>query len=150
MNAPAALYENDAWLVTADGLEHKATSYFVEREALAQRRSDGLWTWPLQLAEKSWFEARDFTRAFLHALVAYGVRPDPALATSLAQVGPATRSVLGEVASLAEASSFVAGLAEPQRDVAPRAARARRNAVIATPARTVGRVSHAPRAAMAV
>lgn len=142
----AALYENDAWLVTADGIEHKATSYFVEREAMAQRRSDGLWTWPLQLAEKSWFEARDFTRAFLHALLAYGVRPDPALATSLAQVGPASRSALGEVASLAEAASFVAALAEPAREAPVRGARSRRNAVIATPARAIGRVAHAPRA----
>lgn len=142
----AALYENDAWIVTADGLEHKPTSYFVDRDALAQRRSDGLWTWPLQLAEKSWFEARDFTRAFLHALLAHGVRPDASLASSLAQLGPTGRSALGEVASLAEAASFVAALAEPAREPAVRQPRLRRHALIATPARSLARVADAPRA----
>ena len=142
----AALYENDAWLVTAEGLEHKGTSYFVEREAMAQRRSDGLWTWPLQLAEKSWFEAKDLTRAFLHALLAYGIRPDAALASSLAQLGPSARSVCGEVATLGEAAVFVAPVAEPSRETMPRQTRMRRGVLIATPARMVGRASQARRA----
>jgi hypothetical protein len=144
----AAFYENDAWLVTAEGLEHKGTSYFVEREAMAQRRSDGLWTWPLQLAEKSWFEAKDFTRAFLHALLAYGIRPDAALASSLAQLGPSARSVYGEVATLGEAAASVAALAEPAREAMPRQVRMRRGALVATPARTVGRAAHARRIAV--
>ncbi len=138
----AALYENDAWLVTADGLEHKRTSYFVEREALAQRRSDGLWTWPLQVAEKSWFEAKDFTRAFLHALLAYDVRPDAGLAASLAELGPAARSACGEVATLGEAAALVAAMAEPAREAAPRKVAGRR-----VPAAAV--VRRAPRAAQA-
>ncbi|KAA2237638.1 hypothetical protein [Salinarimonas soli] len=142
----AALYENDAWLVTADGIEHKGTSYFIERDVMAQRRSDGLWTWPLQLAEKSWFEARDFARAFLHALLAYDIRPDAALASSLAQIGPAARSVCGEVATLGEAAAFVAAMAEPARETMPRNVRARRGVTIATPARAVARVGQARRA----
>jgi hypothetical protein len=138
----AALYENDAWLVTADGLEHKRTSYFVEREALAQRRSDGLWTWPLQVAEKSWFEAKDFTRAFLHALLAYDVRPDAGLAASLAELGPAARSACGEVATLGEAAALVAAMVEPAREAAPRKVAGRRVPTAAV-------VRRAPRAAQA-
>ncbi|HYF52849.1 MAG TPA: hypothetical protein VEA41_01160 [Salinarimonas sp.] len=145
MTSTAALYENDAWLVTPEGLEHKGTLYFVEREALAQRRSDGLWTWPLQLAEKSWFEARSFTRAFLQALLAYDLRPDAGLAASLAALGPAARSACGEIATLGEAAALVAALAEPVRESAPRKAHARRPAV-AAPARLAPRAAQAKRA----
>jgi hypothetical protein len=140
-----ALYENDAWLVTPEGLEHKGSQYFVERDLVSHRRSDGLWTWPLQLAEKSWFDAKDFTRAFLHALLAYDVRPDAGLASSLAQLGPAARTVCGEVATLGEAAAFVEAMAEPARSAAPRKAAARR-AAPAAPARMAARAAHAQRA----
>jgi hypothetical protein len=45
------IFENRDWLVTEGGLEHKTTGYFIERESLAQRRSDGLWTWAMHFAE---------------------------------------------------------------------------------------------------
>lgn len=146
MTHTAALYENDAWLVTPEGLEHKGTSYFVEREVISQRRSDGLWTWPLQLAEKSWFEAKDFTRAFLHALLAFDLRPDAGLAASLAQLGPAARTACGEVATLGQAAAFVAALAEPAREPAPRKVGGRRTATVAAPARMAPRAAQAQRA----
>ena len=48
------LFENEDWAVVESGLEHKRTGYFIEREALAHRRADGLWLWPMHVAEKSW------------------------------------------------------------------------------------------------
>jgi len=61
------IFENEEWLVTQDGLEHKTTGYFIERESLGQRREDGLWTWPLHMAEKSWCAMAPFTEAFSRA-----------------------------------------------------------------------------------
>src|SRR5689334_2258941 len=58
------IFENQEWLVSEDGLEHKTTGYFIERESLGQRREDGLWTWPLHMAEKQWCALTPFAEAF--------------------------------------------------------------------------------------
>lgn len=67
------IFENEEWLVTEDGLEHKTTGYFIEREGLAQLREDGLWTWPLHMAEKSWCTMAPFAEAFSCAASVYRV-----------------------------------------------------------------------------
>jgi len=67
------IFENAEWLVTEDGLEHKTTGYFIERESLGQRREDGLWTWPLHMAEKSWCAMTPFAEAFSCAASVYNV-----------------------------------------------------------------------------
>jgi len=76
------LFENEDWAVTSAGLEHKRTGYFIEREHLSDRRSDGLWTWPAHILEKSWCTPQSFTEAFVHAVLASGIRLDPGLAQS--------------------------------------------------------------------
>jgi hypothetical protein len=67
------IFENQEWLVTEDGLEHKMTGYFIERESISQRREDGLWTWPLHMAEKSWCTMVPFAEAFSCAASVYHV-----------------------------------------------------------------------------
>jgi hypothetical protein len=47
------LFENEEWVVGESGLEHKRTGYFIGRDVLSQRRADGIWLWPLHVAEKS-------------------------------------------------------------------------------------------------
>lgn len=74
------IFENEEWLVTDDGLEHKTTGYFIERESLGQRREDGLWTWPLHMAEKSWCTMAPFAEAFSCAASVYRVGNGPELA----------------------------------------------------------------------
>ncbi|SCZ05311.1 hypothetical protein [Microvirga guangxiensis] len=74
------IFENEEWLVTEEGLEHKTTGYFIERESLGQRREDGLWTWPLHMAEKSWCAMTPFAEAFSCAASIYGASAGPELA----------------------------------------------------------------------
>ena len=74
------IFENEEWLVMEDGLEHKTTGYFIERESLSQRREDGLWTWPLHMAEKSWCEMAPFAEAFSCAASVYDVETGAELA----------------------------------------------------------------------
>ncbi len=74
------IFENEEWLVTEDGLEHKTTGYFIERECLNQRREDGLWTWPLHMAEKSWCAMMPFAEAFACAASVYHVETGAELA----------------------------------------------------------------------
>ncbi len=74
------IFENEEWLVTEEGLEHKTTGYFIEREGLSQRRDDGLWTWPLHMAEKSWCAMTPFAEAFSCAASVYGFAAGPELA----------------------------------------------------------------------
>ncbi|HEU6441529.1 MAG TPA: hypothetical protein VFF38_04160, partial [Microvirga sp.] len=74
------IFENEEWLVTADGLEHKTTGYFIERESLGQRRDDGLWTWPLHMAEKSWCSMVPFAEAFSCAASVYNIEAGAELA----------------------------------------------------------------------
>ncbi|GEP10312.1 hypothetical protein [Methylobacterium gnaphalii] len=88
------LFANDDWQLLPEGLEHRATGYFIEREALAARRSDGLWAWPLQLAEKSWCTPHLFREVFLAALDRFGLAADEALSRSFA-VGFGLRPALG-------------------------------------------------------
>src|SRR4051794_34859676 len=71
-----SIFENEEWLVTESGLEHKRTGYFIERSDLANRRGDGLWTWPLHMAEKSWCAMAPFAEAFSCAASVYDVAVD--------------------------------------------------------------------------
>ena len=83
MTDECPIFENDDWLVTESGLEHKRTGYFIERDSLGQRREDGLWTWPLHMAEKSWCAMQSFTEAFSRAASLYGVATGKELAHTL-------------------------------------------------------------------
>lgn len=80
MTDGAPIFENEEWLVTKDGLEHKTTGYFIERESLGQRREDGLWTWPLHMAEKSWCAMTSFAEAFSCAASVYDIEAGAELA----------------------------------------------------------------------
>src|SRR5689334_9239068 len=73
MTEERPIFENEEWLVTESGLEHKTTGYFIERDGIANRREDGLWTWPLHMAEKSWCTMIPFAEAFACAAAEYGV-----------------------------------------------------------------------------
>ncbi|UVF18955.1 hypothetical protein HPT29_021155 [Microvirga terrae] len=74
------IFENEEWLVIESGLEHKRTGYFIDRESIGQRREDGLWTWPLHMAEKSWCTMQPFSEAFSCAASVYGVTTGAELA----------------------------------------------------------------------
>ncbi|WP_114947951.1 hypothetical protein [Microvirga calopogonii] len=74
------IFENEEWLVVESGLEHKRTGYFIDRESVGQRREDGLWTWPLHMAEKSWCAIGPFSEAFSCAASVYGVTAGAELA----------------------------------------------------------------------
>lgn len=82
--ADAELFGNDDWSVSADGLEHRGTGYFISRDAVTTRRAEGLWDWPLQLAEKSWCRPSLFREAFLAALDRFGIARDAGLTRSFA------------------------------------------------------------------
>jgi hypothetical protein len=87
-----ALFETRDWRVCADGLEHKPTGYFIGRGQIADRRSDGLWSWPAHMAEKTWVRPEPFLDAFAGALRAFGMAPDASLAASFAAgIAPAER-----------------------------------------------------------
>jgi hypothetical protein len=75
-------FENEDWAVMESGLEHKRTGYFIARDEIASRRSDGLWSWPLHMAEKTWCDMPAFTEAFSCAAHLYGVPADADLAQS--------------------------------------------------------------------
>src|SRR5689334_17286399 len=64
----APLFENRDWRLHVDGLEHRETGYFIDRDTLNARRPDGHWEWPLHLSEKSWCGVRSFREAFTAAL----------------------------------------------------------------------------------
>ena len=89
--AEAELFGNDDWSVQADGIEHRATGYFIAREVVAARRAEGLWDWPLQMAEKRWCRPSLFREAFLAALDRFGIatrrRPAPLLRARLRHPG---------------------------------------------------------------
>lgn len=80
MTEERPIFENEEWLVTEDGLEHKSTGYFIDRESVGQRREDGLWTWPLHMAEKSWCAMMPFAEAFSCAASVYRVETGSELA----------------------------------------------------------------------
>ncbi|HEX2555229.1 MAG TPA: hypothetical protein VHL98_16130 [Microvirga sp.] len=81
------LFANDDWTVTRDGLEHRGTGYFIPRDELGHRRSDGLWTWPIHMAEKLWCAPAQFAEAFMQAVRAYGLEADAGLALSFHDAG---------------------------------------------------------------
>jgi hypothetical protein len=83
MTEERPIFENEEWLVSETGLEHKRTGYFIDRESLGQRREDGLWSWPLHMAEKSWCGMQPFSEAFTCALSVYGIGAGVELAQSL-------------------------------------------------------------------
>jgi hypothetical protein len=74
-----AVFENAEWAVTAVGLAHKPTGYFIAREHLGMRRGDGSWNWPAHVLEKSWCAPGVFAEAFLRAVRAYGMTADAQL-----------------------------------------------------------------------
>ncbi|GJE28193.1 hypothetical protein [Methylobacterium organophilum] len=80
----AVLFENAEWRVTEDGMEHRRTLYFIARDVLGARRENGLWNWPLHLAEKGWCTPRFFREAFVQALQHFGIARDAHLAPSFA------------------------------------------------------------------
>jgi hypothetical protein len=80
MTEERPIFENEEWLVTGSGLEHKTTGYFIDRESLGQRRGDGLWSWPLHMAEKSWCAMQPFAEAFSCAAAVYGIKTGAELA----------------------------------------------------------------------
>ncbi|MGO4389606.1 hypothetical protein AB4Y85_18975 [Microvirga sp. 2YAF29] len=80
MTEESSIFENEEWLVSEDGLEHKKTGYFIDRESLGQRREDGLWTWPLHMAEKSWCAMMPFAEAFSCAASVYDIETGADLA----------------------------------------------------------------------
>jgi hypothetical protein len=82
--ATAELFGNDEWSVLDDGIEHRETGYFIARGVLAARRSEGLWDWPLQMAEKRWCRPSLFREAFLAALEQFGIARDADLSRSFA------------------------------------------------------------------
>ena len=83
MTEERTIFENEEWLVSESGLEHKTTGYFIDRESLGQRREDGLWSWPLHMAEKSWCGMQPFSEAFTCALSVFGIGTGVELAQSL-------------------------------------------------------------------
>ncbi|MCJ2138192.1 hypothetical protein MKK69_29780 [Methylobacterium sp. J-026] len=95
--AEAELYGNDEWSVQADGIEHRDTGYFIARDALARRRAEGLWDWPLQMAEKRWCRPSLFREAFLAALECFGIARDAELIRSFA-LGYGIRAVVAPAA----------------------------------------------------
>lgn len=80
----AVLFRNADWTVSGGGLEHRGTGYFIGRESLGTRRAEGLWDWPLQMAEKGWCRPSLFREAFLTALDRFGVARDAGLTQSFA------------------------------------------------------------------
>jgi hypothetical protein len=75
-------FENEDWTVLDSGLEHRRTGYFIARDEIANRRSDGLWSWPLHMAEKSWCTMPAFVEAFTCAAAVFAVPADADLARS--------------------------------------------------------------------
>ncbi|MEE7447695.1 hypothetical protein MRF4_07630 [Methylobacterium radiotolerans] len=124
--AEVELFGNDDWSVQADGIEHRETGYFIARTALAMRRAEGLWDWPLQMAEKRWCRPSLFREAFLAALDRFGIPRDAELIRSFA-LGYGIRAVVSPAAE-----TFVSlgdmlkprEIAEPVRAPAPRPVRA--------------------------
>ncbi|WP_457103824.1 hypothetical protein [Methylobacterium sp. P5_C11] len=95
--AEVELFGNDDWSVQTDGIEHRETGYFIARGALALRRAEGLWDWPLQMAEKRWCRPSLFREAFLAALDRFGIARDAELLRSFA-LGYGIRAVVSPAA----------------------------------------------------
>lgn len=89
------VFENEEWLVTELGLEHKDTGYFIDRDCIANRRNDGLWTWPMHMAEKNWCRMQPFAEAFTCAASIYRIHVGDDLTRTFefAQCETASRSM---------------------------------------------------------
>ena len=105
----------------ADGLEHDATGYFIEREVIDARRSDGLWEWPLQMAQKRWCAPDRFEAAFRGALAQFGIGADLRLEHSFGVAGESV-STEGSAGfhSLADLVETPAARASARRAIAAR------------------------------
>ena len=79
----APTFRNDDWFLSEDGLEHR-NGYFIGRGVIDARRDEGLWDWPLQMAEKRWCRPSLFREAFLAALDLFGLERDEGLGRSFA------------------------------------------------------------------
>ncbi|WP_375464496.1 hypothetical protein [uncultured Methylobacterium sp.] len=90
-------FRNDDWFLSDDGLEHRATGYFIAAPSLAARRGEDLWDWPLQMAEKRWCRPSLFREAFLAALDRFGLERDAGLGRSFA-LGFGIRAGSGDAA----------------------------------------------------
>lgn len=114
-------FENEDWTVLDSGLEHRRTGYFIARDEIGNRRSDGLWSWPLHMAEKSWCTMPAFVEAFTCAAAVFAIPADADLARSF-QV--ARRDIAGSPAlARAKAASWAASraasrAAQPEADSA--------------------------------
>ncbi|KAB0680393.1 hypothetical protein [Aureimonas leprariae] len=86
MGTDGTLFENRDWAVTAEGLEHQPTGYFIEREQLGRKRGDGFLAWPLHMLEKAWIAPDTFAEAFVAAARLF-VLPGDALASTFAEAG---------------------------------------------------------------
>ncbi|GJE46057.1 hypothetical protein [Methylobacterium soli] len=78
------LFRNDEWCLSGEGLEHRATGYFIPRASIGARRHEGLWEWPLHMAEKRWCTPSLFREAFLVALDRFAIARDGILGHSFA------------------------------------------------------------------
>src|SRR3954469_20779079 len=101
------LFRNDDWCLSGEGLEHRATGYFIPRESIGSRRREGLWDWPLHMAEKRWCTPSLFREAFLVALDRFGIARDGLLGQSFAlgfgiRAGQGTEGGHGSFVSLGE------------------------------------------------
>ncbi|QGY02870.1 hypothetical protein MMSR116_14000 [Methylobacterium mesophilicum SR1.6/6] len=127
--AEVELFGNDDWSVQADGIEHRGTGYFIAREVLSARRAEGLWDWPLQMAEKRWCRPSLFREAFLAALDRFGIGRDADLLRSFA-LGYGIRAVVSPAAEAFVTLGDVLQLRE-DRDAVRAAARQPARALIA-------------------
>ncbi|MBE7198276.1 MAG: hypothetical protein INR70_10790 [Parafilimonas terrae] len=127
--AEVELFGNDDWSVQADGIEHRGTGYFIAREILSARRAEGLWDWPLQMAEKRWCRPSLFREAFLAALDRFGIGRDADLLRSFA-LGYGIRAVVSPAAEAFVTLGDVLQLRE-DRDAVRAAARQPARALIA-------------------
>ena len=96
--AEAELFGNDDWSVQADGIEHRGHRLLHRaRRRWRPRRAEGLWDWPLQMAEKRWCRPSLFREAFLAALDRFGIGRDADLIRSFA-LGYGIRAVVSPAA----------------------------------------------------
>jgi hypothetical protein len=122
----APLFEGEGWTLTASGLEHD-NGYFIARDEIGARRDDGLWVWPLQMAEKLWCAQRPFSEAFRRALLAFAIEPDGDLARSLAMLRDTRRHGAGAAAQdfvpIGAYADAISATARPSYEVELEAAR---------------------------
>jgi hypothetical protein len=71
---PTRIWSNVDWEVAEDGLASLGTvGYFIPKNGLCElrqtREAEGVATWPLQMADKSWAKIEPFLEAYERALV---------------------------------------------------------------------------------